>query len=144
MDLLFRRPDGSFVAKINGFPYHVDVGSNLHDEAKKAAKKLGDILEYEPAPTAPEPTIADYEAAIQGVIDQQARAKQFRDGVTLASYAASTNPQWAAEAQAFIAWRDAVWAHAYATFAKVQSGQMQQPTIEGFLSEMPVISWPQG
>jgi hypothetical protein len=34
-----------------------------------------------------------------------------RDGATLASCVTSTNPEWAAEAQAFIVWRDAVWAY---------------------------------
>jgi hypothetical protein len=66
----------------------------------------------------------------------------FRDGVTLASYVASTNPQWAAEAQAFVAWRDAVWAYSYTELAKVQAGQREQPTVEDFLTEIDQIVWP--
>lgn len=142
MKLLFKRYDDSFVAEINGLPYHVEVGSDLHDEAKKAANKLGNALEYEPQPETPPLTLADYEAAIQSHVDDTARSRLFRDGVTMASYAASTNPQWAAEAEAFIAWRDAVWVHAYAELDRVQSGLRNQPTIDQFLGEIPPIIWP--
>lgn len=142
IELLFKRPDGSFVAKVNGYPYHVIEADPLFGHAQKVANKLGNALQYEPAPVAPSLTIKDYEAAIQAAIDETARAKQFRDGVTMASYAASTNPQWAAEAKAFIAWRDAVWAHAYAELAKVMAGAREKPSIEDLAAELPVISWP--
>ncbi|AYM05646.1 hypothetical protein [Agrobacterium tumefaciens] len=87
-------------------------------------------------------TITDYENAIQNLVDSTAREKQFRDGVTLASYTASTKPKWAAEAQAFVAWRDNVWFYAYGELAKVQAGQRQQPTVEQFLDEIAPIAWP--
>ncbi|KVK49517.1 hypothetical protein L905_19190 [Agrobacterium sp. TS43] len=89
------------------------------------------------------PTSTDYENAIQNLVDSTARERQFRDGVTLASYAASTKPNWAAEAQAFVAWRDDVWSYAYGELAKVQAGQRQQPTVDEFLSEIAPISWPE-
>ncbi|WCK77550.1 hypothetical protein [Agrobacterium fabrum] len=88
------------------------------------------------------PSIADYENAIQNLVDSTAREKQFRDGVTLASYTASTKPKWAAEAQAFVAWRDNVWFYAYGELDKVQDGQRQQPTVEQFLGEIAPIAWP--
>ncbi|CAN7484361.1 hypothetical protein LJR011_003537 [Agrobacterium tumefaciens] len=88
------------------------------------------------------PTITDYENAIQNLVDNTAREKQFRDGVTLASYTASTKPKWAAEAQAFVAWRDNVWFYAYGELAKVQAGQRQQPTVVQFLDEIAPIAWP--
>lgn len=88
------------------------------------------------------PKLADYENAIQSLVDTTATGKMFRDGVTLASYVASTNPQWAAEAQAFVAWRDAVWAYSYTELAKVQAGEREQPTIEEFLTEIAPIAWP--
>ena len=90
----------------------------------------------------PPPTITDYENAIQNLVDSTAREKQFRDGVTLASYTASTKPKWAAEAQAFVAWRDNVWFYAYGELAKVQTGQRPQPTVEQFLVEIAPIAWP--
>lgn len=87
-------------------------------------------------------TITDYENAIQNLVDNTARERQFRDGVTLASYTASTKPKWAAEAQAFVAWRDNVWSYAYGELAKVQAGQREQPTVEQFLTEIAPIAWP--
>ncbi|QSZ57212.1 hypothetical protein [Rhizobium sp. ZX09] len=100
-----------------------------------------EIAELEAIPT-PLPTITDYENAIQNLVDSTARERQFRDGVTLASYTASTKPKWAAEAQAFVAWRDNVWSYAYGELAKVQAGQRQQPTVEQFLGEIAPIAWP--
>lgn len=39
-----------------------------------------------------------------------------------------------------VAWRDAVWAHAFAELGKVQHGQRPQPTVEDFIAELPVIA----
>lgn len=85
----------------------------------------------------------EYEAAIQAHVDQTARSRLFRDGVTLASYTASTNPQWASEAEAFVAWRDQVWAYAYQELARVQSGDREQPTVSEVLAELPAVVWPE-
>ncbi|WP_262568879.1 hypothetical protein [Agrobacterium tumefaciens] len=93
-------------------------------------------------PIAAPASITDYENAIQNLVDSTARERQFRDGVTLASYIGSTKPKWAAEAQAFVAWRDNVWFYAYGELAKVQAGQRQQPTVEQFLTEIAPIAWP--
>lgn len=71
-----------------------------------------------------------------------ATARRYDGGVSLASYVASGNPAWAAEAQAFVAWRDAVWAYAYAELDKVQAGQREQPGVEAFLADLPQIEWP--
>ncbi|MDI7923415.1 hypothetical protein [Ferirhizobium litorale] len=93
-------------------------------------------------PVEPEPpTEADYAAAIQAHVDATAQSQQFNDGVTLASYVASTNPLWASQALAFVAWRDAVWAYVYAEMAKVLAGQRTQPTTAEIIAELPAISW---
>lgn len=100
--------------------------------------------EIEIAPyAAPATTVDDYMIAVQREVDAIARKKNYTDGVSLASYVASTNTQWVAEATAFIAWRDQVWASVYATMAAVQSGQQAQPTIEALITGLPPISWPQ-
>lgn len=91
----------------------------------------------------PAPSLVNHENAIQNVVDAAPKDKLFRDGVTLASYTSSTNPQWAAEAQAFVAWRDAVWAYSYSELAKVQAGLREQPTVDEFLAELPAIVWPE-
>jgi hypothetical protein len=91
----------------------------------------------------PDPvTVADYSDAIQHHIDTAARSRGYRDGFALAGYVTSTIQGWAEEAIAFIAWRDAVWSHAYVELAKVQGGWRPQPTISELIAELPTIQWP--
>jgi uncharacterized membrane protein YgcG len=87
-------------------------------------------------------TQADYAAAIEEHIDRIARAKAYSGAVSLASYANSSIPAWKAEAETFIAWRDAVWAYAYLIMGEVVQGLKQPPTIEGLIADLPTIDWP--
>lgn len=87
-------------------------------------------------------TVEDYRLAIQAHVDAAAQSRSYDSGTSLASYVASTNPQWAGEAAAFVAWRDAVWAYAYAELDKVVSAEREQPTIAAFIGELPLIDWP--
>jgi hypothetical protein len=80
--------------------------------------------------------------AIEAHIESVARSKDYADATRLASYVASTNATWAAEAQAFVAWRDAVWAFAYAELADVLAGLKPEPTIADFVADLPEIAWP--
>lgn len=88
------------------------------------------------------PTEADFAAAIQAHIDGTARAREYNDAVTCASYAASTIPAWRADGEAFVSWRDGVWAYAFEQLALVQAGQRTQPTIAELIAELPPIAWP--
>jgi len=90
----------------------------------------------------PPPIVEDYTAAIVSMLDAKAKERRYDNAMSLATYEKSTDPQWSAEATAFIAWRDAVWAYAYAELKKVELEQRSQPTVEGFLAELPVMSWP--
>ena len=83
-----------------------------------------------------------YRLEIQSLIDRKATEKQYDSGATLASYVNSTIPGWAAEARAFVAWRDRVWAYALTEFDKVKTGQREQPSVEAFLAELPAFEWP--
>jgi len=78
-----------------------------------------------------------YRSAIRNLIDNKASERQYDSGATLASYVNSTNEQWAAEALAFVAWRDQVWVYALAELNKVRSGEREQPSVEDFLNELP-------
>jgi hypothetical protein len=89
-------------------------------------------------------TLAAFQAAIQAHVDAAAQAKSYADGNACASYVASTVAAWAAEAQAFVAWRDAVWTHVYAELDKVQAGERAQPQVDAFIAELPSIEWPEG
>jgi hypothetical protein len=86
--------------------------------------------------------IDDWTRALEKEINDKAAEKSYGSGVSCTSYKDSTNPQWAAEAKAFIAWRDSVYTYAYDYLAKSQSGEIQNPNVENFLSGVPVISWP--
>lgn len=116
--------------------YPVDRVTRIASEAE-----LNDVLR--PYGLAlPAPTADDYKTAIQAHIDETARSRNYTDGVSLASYKDSTVAQWAAEATAFIGWRDAVWASVYATLAEVQSGSISQPTISELIAMLPAPPWP--
>jgi hypothetical protein len=86
--------------------------------------------------------IEAFRVAIQGYVDAAAQSRRYDGGNSLATYVGSTNPQWATEAQAFVAWRDAVWAYSYAELDKVLAGERPQPTVAEFLGELPAIEWP--
>lgn len=94
----------------------------------------------------PPPTLDDYRIAVQAHIDATAQERQYDGGHTCATYLGSTNSQWAAEAQAFVAWRDAVWAYVFAELGKVQDGQRAQPTVADFVAEVQAVLpmvWPE-
>jgi hypothetical protein len=102
----------------------------------------------QPEPEPVPPTIADYQAAIDAHIEATALARNYGSAslsatLSIATYVASTNPVWAAEAAAFIAWRDEVWAHAYTELGKVEAGLREQPGLEAFIDELPAIEWPE-
>lgn len=92
---------------------------------------------------APQPTQADYRQAIQAHLDAEAQTRSYDSAQSAASYASSTNTVWKAEAEAVIAWRDAVWVYAYAELAKVQAGERERPSVEELIAELPDIVWPE-
>lgn len=83
-----------------------------------------------------------FRSAIQSHVDETARTRAYDSGNSLAGYVTSTNETWASEAQAFVAWRDEVWAYAYAELDKVTHGQRPVPTVEDFVDELPAMAWP--
>ena len=88
------------------------------------------------------PTEADYTQAIQNLLEETARSRRYEQGATaFATYVKSSDPVWAAEAQAFVKWRDAVWLYAYAQLDAVKAGERKQPTVEELLAELPTANW---
>lgn len=127
----------SIVAVIDGQTLHIPDDMANRDRQAIAASGV-EIEDYVP----PAPTQADYVAAIAAHIEATARSRQYDSALSLSSYVASSVPRWAAEAAAFVAWRDAVWAHALATMGEVQAGGREPPTAEILIAELPVIAWP--
>lgn len=80
--------------------------------------------------------------AVSALVQETARARAYDGAESCASYVASTNATWAAEAHVFVAWRDAVWSSVYATLTAVEAGKEPPPTIEALLAGLPVIVWP--
>ncbi|CAN7625337.1 hypothetical protein [Aminobacter sp. LjRoot7] len=97
------------------------------------------VITIHPAPL---PTLADYKAAIERLLDARAQDRRYDSAVSITTYVGSTNAAWAAEAAAFVAWRDSVWTYAYAELEKVTAGLRPQPTVADFLAELPAMSWP--
>lgn len=80
---------------------------------------------------------AEITAAIDAFVETQARRLGYNSAAHCASYVASTVPDWAAEAQAFVAWRDAVWLAAFTHAAAVETGEAPA-TLDAALAALPV------
>jgi len=94
----------------------------------------------------PQPTtaqiIASLEADVSKYIDSIAQKKGYDSGVSCASYAASTNATFAADAKAFIAWRDSVWT----TCQTIENTDLAAtppivPTSAQVIAALPVAPW---
>lgn len=86
-------------------------------------------------------SIEDYKTAFDNHLDAVAQSKGYDNRLTIATYTGSTNPVWAGEAAAFIAWRDAALASMFAQLESVEAGG-DAPTVEEFLADLPTIEWP--
>lgn len=128
-------PDISKIGK-KGMPMHFEAfGIEL-------PTKIVPVEGDEPAIDRPGLNPVDvYRLEIQTMIDAKASERQYDSGATLASYVNSTITEWAMEAQAFVAWRDAVWLHALAELDKVKNGEREQPTVADFVAELPEFNW---
>lgn len=143
--LIYTLPDGRQLTQGQAFELNGKKFSRawLAKATPEMLAAYGITVEEVPPPEPEPPTLDDYRIAIQTHIDATARQRDYDGGVSCASYVNSTNPQWAAEAQAFVAWRDAVWAHAFTELDKVQQELRAQPTVEEFLLELPMMQWPE-
>jgi hypothetical protein len=75
-------------------------------------------------------------AAVDARVEAQARALGYSSAAHLASYVASTVPAWAAEARAFIEWRDAVWRAAIELQAQALAAR-EIPQLDDILAALP-------
>jgi len=81
---------------------------------------------------------------VEDHVNEVARTRRYTDAVSCASYVASTNTTWAAEAAAFVAWRDTIWAQIYALEDKALAGEISTvPTAEELIAGLPKIAWPE-
>ena len=109
MQLLFKRPDGTFVADLGTGPYHVIpddafAPAGLWDWAVAEAARLGDDLPFEPLP--PQPTEAERIAAARAsaIIDRGPLCKALlAEGILPAASAIlAAKGDWPAEFAGFL------------------------------------------
>lgn len=79
--------------------------------------------------------------AVQRHLDETAQGRGYDGILSLCSYIASPNPPFKEEAEAGLAWRDAVWLKCYQVMADVIGGVRQIPSEEELLAELPTIGW---
>ena len=80
-----------------------------------------------------------YDDATEALLNQRAHSWGYKNMSRATTYAASANPQWAAEAAALVAHRDAVWIAAYAILQDVLNNVRPVPTLSDYLAELPTL-----
>lgn len=90
----------------------------------------------------PEELISEITRAIQKHIDMISRTRNYDSILSLASYASSSDPAFAAEGIAGAEWRDACWRYCYQALAEVQAGKRALPTPQEAVTELPPMVWP--
>ena len=81
-------------------------------------------------------------SAIQSMLDDKAKERNYDSILSLCTYATSTAAKFSAEGQAGVSWRDEVWAKGYSILADVEAGTRSIPTESELLSELPDFVWP--
>jgi|GEM_PF-2441115 hypothetical protein len=80
--------------------------------------------------------------AVQAHMDAVVAERGYGSILAATSYASSSIAQWAEEAEAAIAWRDAVWVACYDVIAAVRAGTRSIPSKDELVAELPVMKWP--
>ena len=88
-----------------------------------------------------EDRIKEIQNAVQILLDNKAQERNYDNGFAIASYANSTDTIFRNEANAFIAWRDQCWRKCYEILADFQQGNIEIPTVDYVLNELPVLDW---
>jgi hypothetical protein len=119
-------------------PVTADVRLNWCAYCANAAR---DGVELAPVVELP-PTVPQYTTAIQSMLDAKAQERHYDGILSACTYATSSVPSFAAEGQACVDWRDAVWSRSYELMGQVQAGTLAQPTIAAMLAMLPAMAWP--
>lgn len=122
----------------------IEVSPEVYAEwTKYRTNEAQDGVELLPVPPDPMPTVPEYVAAVQAMLDAKAKERMYDGILSACTYATSLNPKFQAEGQACVEWRDLVWAKCYELMDEVEAGTLPQPTIAGLLVMLPKMDWPE-
>ena len=118
----------------DGFSYVDDAGRTYWSgAAEPSAEDAADALNN---PRVREPENADYVAAVQAMLDARAKQDGYDHILSASTYASPPSNYFAAEGNAYLAWRSAVWAAGYAALAAHPANE-PRPSVEAFLATLP-------
>lgn len=115
----------------------------------RAIESKNDCLEHEiyselePKPNEPsvDDKIKTIVYKIQSRLDDFAQTRNYDSCLSCCTYATSTVEKFSNEAQTMINLRDATWSSAYDILNKYQAGEIEEPSFDDVISELPVLAW---
>jgi hypothetical protein len=119
-----------------GFIEHSEIATSdeLGDDAVNA---LAEFF----APETIKQTEQRFLRLAQDHLDRVARSRDYYDCARLCGFTTSMNPVFKAEAQAGVAFRDAVWEYCIKLLEDVTNGLIAIPDEKTFIADMPDIKW---
>jgi hypothetical protein len=89
----------------------------------------------------PNDVVRELQDGVQAHMNATVQTRYYYDILSCCSYATSTVPRFAAEGQAAVAWRDAVWDACYVMLDEFLAGNRPAPTLDELIAELPTINW---
>jgi uncharacterized protein (UPF0297 family) len=84
---------------------------------------------------------SDIDRKVNDLLLATAQSRGYSNVNSIISYVASSNVEWKAEADAFVAWRDQLWEHVYIEYMAIDAGG-EIPNEDEFVLSLPKIVWP--
>lgn len=120
------------------------IDANVEEPILVHGQKLGamvmrgaETVTWEVIEPAPEEIIKQYDTALDTFIDEKAKELGFRDRYTASIYGSITGSRYKAKGASFGQWMTKCYETAEDIRDSVMAGEREQPTLEGFLAEMP-------
>jgi hypothetical protein len=122
------------------YPFDAALWCDKNNAMLEPLADRGYVIVAKPAPS-PDMIKQTYENAVQAFLDATAKSRGYDNTYTCLSYRDSTNEVWKREANAFNVWRDSVWTKCHEILNAVMSGQIEQPSVNEVIAQMPEIDW---
>lgn len=100
----------------------------------------GNTADQPPAPTNQQ-IKQQIQQAVQAWLDSTAQQNNYDSALSCVTYINSTNTQFAADAQAMHAWRDAVWVQCYADMATMTTPPASTQAFIASLPQPAAFNW---